>query len=120
MSGAEGGIRTHTGLLPTDFKSVSGVLTSFYDALPSSIYRRFSRQGKLTSCLVSLGNWLIYDYESTLVRGKVAGFWIAAACWRARQPEQLQVANHTCSIQFNKVEGRERFCYQSNVQLKQS
>src|SRR5258708_31683204 len=31
----------------TDFKSVSRVLTSFHYALPSSIYRRFSRQSKL-------------------------------------------------------------------------
>ena len=31
----------------TDSKSVAPVLTSFYCALPSSIYRRFSRQSKL-------------------------------------------------------------------------
>ncbi len=33
--------------LATDFKSASGVLTSCYCALPSRIYRRFSRQSKL-------------------------------------------------------------------------
>ncbi len=37
--GAEGGSRTRTSLRTTDFKSESGVLTSFYDALPSRIYR---------------------------------------------------------------------------------
>jgi hypothetical protein len=42
--GAEGGSRTHT---TTDFKPVSVVPTSFYYALPSRIYRRFSRQSKL-------------------------------------------------------------------------
>jgi hypothetical protein len=31
----------------TDFKSASGVLTEFYYALPSRIYRCFSRQSKL-------------------------------------------------------------------------
>ena len=45
--GAEGGSRTRTTLRSTDFKSASGVLTSFYYALPSRIYRRFSRQSKL-------------------------------------------------------------------------
>jgi hypothetical protein len=45
--GAEGGSRTRTGLPPTDFKSASGVFTEFYYALPSRIYRRFSRQSKL-------------------------------------------------------------------------
>jgi len=60
MIGAEGGSRTRTELLPTDFKSVSPVLTSFYYALPSSIYRRFSRQSKLTSGLVSTRNPLIF------------------------------------------------------------
>jgi hypothetical protein len=30
------------------------------------------------------------------------------------------VANHTCSSKFNEVEGRERFDYLTNVQLKQS
>ncbi len=47
MVGAEGGSRTRTTLRSTDFKPVSAVLTTFYYALPSSIYRRFSRQSKL-------------------------------------------------------------------------
>src|SRR5258705_7404163 len=47
MIGAEGGSRTRTTLRSTDFKSDSWVLTSFCYALPSSIYRRFSRQSKL-------------------------------------------------------------------------
>src|SRR5258708_17455549 len=47
MIGAEGGSRTHTTVRSTDFKSVARVLTSFYCALPSSIYRRFSRQSTL-------------------------------------------------------------------------
>src|SRR5882724_1697042 len=47
MIGAEGGSRTRTTLRLTDFKPVSRVLTTFYYALPSSIYRRFSRQSKL-------------------------------------------------------------------------
>jgi hypothetical protein len=34
-------------MLATDFKSVSTGPTSSYYALPSSIYRRFSRQSKL-------------------------------------------------------------------------
>lgn len=37
-----------------------------------------------------------------------------------RQTEQLQVANHTCSVQFNEVEGGERLGYLIDVQLKQS
>src|SRR6266851_3363951 len=60
LIGAEGGSRTHTTLRSTDFKSDSGVLTSCYYALPSSIYRRFSRQSKLTSRLVSARNPLIF------------------------------------------------------------
>src|SRR6266542_6380457 len=47
MIGAEAGSRTRTTLLTTDFKSVARVLTSFYYARPSSIYRCFSRQSKL-------------------------------------------------------------------------
>ena len=47
MIGAGGGIRTRTLFRGTNFKSVARVLTSFYYALPSSIYRRFSRQSKL-------------------------------------------------------------------------
>src|SRR5439155_26026837 len=47
MIGAEGGSRTHTTLRSTDFKPVSRLFTTFYYALPSSIYRRFSRQSKL-------------------------------------------------------------------------
>jgi hypothetical protein len=35
-----------------DSKSGSGLLTSIYYALPSRIYRRFSRQSKTTSSLV--------------------------------------------------------------------
>src|SRR5258705_12705793 len=46
-TGAEGGSRTRTSLRTTDFKSVSRVLTSLYCAIPSRIYRRFSRQSKL-------------------------------------------------------------------------
>src|SRR5258707_792556 len=46
-TGAEGGSRTRTSLRTTDFKPVAGVFTTFYYALPSSIYRRFSRQSKL-------------------------------------------------------------------------
>ena len=34
-------------LRTTDFKSASTVLTSFYYALPSSIYQRFSRHSRL-------------------------------------------------------------------------
>jgi len=60
MIGAEGGIRTLTGLLPTNFKSVRWALTSFYYALPSRIYRRFGRQSNLTSGLVSARNPLIF------------------------------------------------------------
>jgi len=41
------GVEPARGLRSTDFKSDSAVLTSFYYALPSSIYRRFSRQSKL-------------------------------------------------------------------------
>ena len=47
IDGAEGGSRTRTLLRGTNFKSVARVLISFYYALPSSIYRRFSRQSKL-------------------------------------------------------------------------
>jgi hypothetical protein len=47
MLGAEGGSRTRTTLRTTDFKPVARVLTTLYYALPSSIYRRFSRQSKL-------------------------------------------------------------------------
>ena len=46
--GAEGGSRTRTAFRPTDFKPVSGLLTSCYCVLPSRIYRRSSRQGKLS------------------------------------------------------------------------
>src|SRR5260370_8497800 len=47
MIGGEGGSRTPTLLRGTNLKPVARVLTSFYCALPSSIYRRFSRQSKL-------------------------------------------------------------------------
>ncbi len=47
MIGAEGGSRTRTLLRGTNLKPVARVLTSFYCALPSNIYRRFSRQSKL-------------------------------------------------------------------------
>src|SRR6266496_1950756 len=47
MIGAEGGTRTRTLLRGTNFKNVARLLTSLYYALPSSIYRRFSRQSKL-------------------------------------------------------------------------
>jgi hypothetical protein len=30
-------------------------------------------------------------------------------CWRVHRKKQSQVANHTCSIQFNEIEGLERF-----------
>jgi hypothetical protein len=43
-NGAEGGIRTLTGLLPTDFKSFHRYLTTCYYMIQRSIYRRFSRQ----------------------------------------------------------------------------
>jgi len=45
--GLEGRSRTRHSLRTTDFKSASGLLTSFYYAIPSSIYRRFSRQSRL-------------------------------------------------------------------------
>ena len=48
MIGAEGGSRTRTTFRSTDFKPVARVLTTLYYALPSSIYRRFSRQSKLS------------------------------------------------------------------------
>jgi hypothetical protein len=38
--------RTRTSFRTTDFKSGFPVLTSFYYALPSSTYKRFSRQSK--------------------------------------------------------------------------
>ena len=60
MIGAEAGSRTRTTLRSTDFKSVARVLTSFCYALPSRIYRRFSRQSKLTSGLVQTRNALIF------------------------------------------------------------
>jgi hypothetical protein len=57
--GAEGGSRTRTTLRTTDFKPVSVAPTSFYYALPSSIYGHFSRHSKLTSGLVQARNPLI-------------------------------------------------------------
>jgi len=47
-----------------DLKSSLRLLTYCYQVILSSIYRRFSRQRKLTSCLVSLGNWLIFGSSS--------------------------------------------------------
>src|SRR2546425_10556308 len=47
MIGAGGGSRTRTSFRTTDFKPVSRVLTTLYYALPSRIYRRFSRQSRL-------------------------------------------------------------------------
>jgi len=44
MIGAGGGSRTRTLLRGMNFKPVAGAPISFYYALPSSIYRRFSRQ----------------------------------------------------------------------------
>src|SRR6266496_4512159 len=70
MIGAEGGIRTLTGLLPTEFKSVARVLTSFYYALPSSIYRRFSRQSKLR---------LVWYQHVTLNGRAFSRMWICAS-----------------------------------------
>ena len=43
-----------------DLKSSFRLLTWCYQAILSSIYRRCGRQSKVTSCLVSLGNWLIF------------------------------------------------------------
>src|SRR5260370_37146444 len=60
MIGAGGGIRTRTLLRGTNFKPVARVLTSLYYALPSNIYRCFSRQSTLTSGLVSARNPLIF------------------------------------------------------------
>ena len=51
----------------TDFKSDFTVLTSCYCALPSRIYRRSSRQSKLTSGLVLVRNPLIFTSSSTVV-----------------------------------------------------
>jgi hypothetical protein len=52
-----------------DFKAASGVLTSFYYALPSRIYRRFSRQSKLTSDLVQARNSLLPLLRAELAYG---------------------------------------------------
>src|ERR1700720_406189 len=64
MSGAGGGSRTRTLLRGTNFKNVGRLLTSFYYALPSSIYRRFSRQSKLRLA------WYRHITPSSLLRRK--------------------------------------------------
>jgi hypothetical protein len=67
MIGAEGGSQTRTTLRSTDFKSARGRLTSFYYALPSRLYRRFSRQSRLCPAWyehVSPSSWYTYDFAS--------------------------------------------------------
>jgi hypothetical protein len=49
-----------------DLKSSAHPLTSFYQTILRSIYRRFSRQSKLRFCLVSQGNSLIFPSSPTL------------------------------------------------------
>jgi len=48
-----------------DLKSSVHPLTSFYQMILGSIYRRFSRQSKLRSCLVSPRESLIFPSSST-------------------------------------------------------
>jgi hypothetical protein len=48
-----------------DLKSSVHPLTSFYQMILRSIYRRFSRQNKLRSCLVSQGESLIFPSYSS-------------------------------------------------------
>jgi hypothetical protein len=61
-----------------DLKSVVRLLTYCYQTILRSIYRRFSRQSKLTSCLVSLGDPRIFHAslgnEGALFRGKETSF----------------------------------------------
>jgi len=54
----------------TDLKSSVHPLTSFYQMILRSIYRRFSRQSKLRSCLVSHGESLIFP-SSLIVSSRV-------------------------------------------------
>jgi hypothetical protein len=48
-----------------DLKFSVDPLTSFYQMILGSIYRRFSRQSKLRSCLVSQGESLIFPSSSS-------------------------------------------------------
>jgi hypothetical protein len=52
-----------------DLKSSIHPVTQFYQMVLRSIYRRFSRQSKLTSCLVSQGESLIFPSSLIFFKG---------------------------------------------------
>src|SRR6185503_19067270 len=64
-----------------DLKSSVRLLTSFYQTILRSIYRRFSRQSKLTSCLVSQGEYLIFP-SSLIVSSRVRLYFERIYCAR--------------------------------------
>ena len=65
------------------------------------LLRRGSRQSRRVQACLYLPGFLAEQVCLQVVK------WFP---WlESRQIEPLQVANHTCSIQFNEVEGRERF-----------